>query len=141
MSQNTVRSIEKSIQKLNEWTNGITAKMQWEDREFAYTAIRAVLHALRDRLSVAEVADFGAELPLVIRGVYYEGWNPAKNPIKMGRSEFIKKVHSYFNYDPLVEPEKIIHMVFDVIHKHIPNGEMRDILTSLPKDIAKLVEA
>jgi uncharacterized protein (DUF2267 family) len=31
-----------------------------------------VLHALRDRLTVEEASDLAAQLPMLIRGLYYE---------------------------------------------------------------------
>jgi len=42
------------------------------DERRAYNALRAVLHALRDRLTTEEIAQFGAQLPTFVRGVYYE---------------------------------------------------------------------
>lgn len=41
-----------------------------------------MLHALRDRLTSDEVVHLGPELPMIIRGVYFEGFdikNPSRN--------------------------------------------------------------
>ncbi len=141
MAQNTVRGVEKSLQKLNEWLNEIEKELGLRGRQEAYDVLRSVLHTLRDRLPPAEVSDFAAELPLVIKGIYYDGWNPAKNPQKMDRFEFLRKVHSHFRYSIGVDPEKMVHAVFKTIHHHIPNGEMKDVKGALPKNLAQLIEA
>ncbi len=46
----------------------------------AYSALRAVLHALRDRLTAQQATHLGAQLPLLVRGIYYEGWHAAQKP-------------------------------------------------------------
>jgi uncharacterized protein (DUF2267 family) len=51
-------------------------------RNQSYSALRAVLHALRDRLTVAETAHLSAQLPMLIRGIYFKGWDPTKVPVR-----------------------------------------------------------
>jgi len=51
-----------------------------QDKRYAYRALRAVMHAIRDRLTVDETAQLAAQLPELIRGIYYEGWDPSRTP-------------------------------------------------------------
>ncbi len=67
---------DSTVQKTNIWLNDILEELHWEDRNKAYMALRTTLHALRDRLTLEEVAQFSAQLPMLIRGIYYEGWDP-----------------------------------------------------------------
>ena len=62
-----------------------------EKRE-AWKALRAVLHTVRDRLPLDVAVHFGAQLPMLIRGMYYEGWEPSKVPIKMTRESFLAAI-------------------------------------------------
>ena len=80
MSTTSLDVFDRTLQKTNMWLNQIMEIMGWEDRHAAYTALRAILHALRDRLTVQEAAQHAAQLPMLIRGIDYEGWNPAHTP-------------------------------------------------------------
>jgi uncharacterized protein (DUF2267 family) len=66
---------DRTLYKTHTWLKEIMEVLGTEDRHRAYMALRAVLHALRDRLTVEEVAQLGAQLPMLIRGLYYEGWD------------------------------------------------------------------
>ncbi len=76
MSATGLDVFDTTVQKTNIWLNDLMKVLGWQDRHKAYLALRATLHALRDRLTVDEVAHFGAQLPMLMRGFYYEGWDP-----------------------------------------------------------------
>ena len=66
---------DTTIQKTQVWLNDLMSELDWEDKPHkAYMALRTVLHALRDRLMVVVAVQLGAQLPMLIRGFYYEGW-------------------------------------------------------------------
>jgi uncharacterized protein (DUF2267 family) len=74
MSATALDVFETTVNKTNRWLNELMQIMGLKDRQKAYLALRAVLHALRDRLTLEQVAQLGAQLPMLIRGFYYEGW-------------------------------------------------------------------
>ena len=70
MSTTGLEVFDRTVQKTNSWLHDLMQVLQWADKHKAYLALRATLHALRDRLTVDEVAQLGAQLPMLIRGFY-----------------------------------------------------------------------
>ena len=71
MSMTGLDVFDKTIHITNEWLNDLMYEMNWTEKHKAYSAMRVCLHTLRDRLTVDEATHLGAQLPLLIRGVYY----------------------------------------------------------------------
>ena len=82
MSFTGVGSLDRRIGKSNAWLAGIEEGFGTHDRRLAYRVGRAWLHSLRDRLTVEVAAHFAAQLPELLRGVFYDGWNPSRVPLK-----------------------------------------------------------
>ena len=78
MSDPITRNFNASLQKTYEWLQHVEDALSTDDRPTAYHALRAVLHALRDRLTPVEACELAAELPAMLRGIYFEGWSPAE---------------------------------------------------------------
>lgn len=141
MSKVAIPVFETTLQKTHCWLKDLTTLMGWDDEHLSYSALKATLHALRDRLPVEIVAKLGAQLPLLIRGIYYEGWVPAHTPLKIHRLEdFLELVASYLNNDKLLpEVPLIAANVFRVMRNHLSEGEIDHIKKVLPAPIASLL--
>lgn len=137
MGMTGLDAFDTTVQESNAWLKDIMDEEGWKDRHRAYTALRIVLHLLRDRLPVDEAAQLASELPMLIRGVFYEGWNPSTNPKKRTREAFLSYVAQHFQNDPDINPEEVIRSVFAVISRHVSEGEISDIKNSLPEDLKK----
>jgi uncharacterized protein (DUF2267 family) len=139
MSVTTIPHIEASVHTTNVWLKELAQELGWEDRERVYHGLRSVLHALRNRLTMDEAADLGAQLPLLIRGLYYEGWDPSSAPVKERHKEaFLHHIAADFGDDPEVYPEGIAWAVFKVLMRHVSTGEIKDVLDVLPREIRSL---
>ena len=116
--------------------------LDWrEDRGRAYLALRAVLHALRDRLTVSEVADLAAQLPMVVRGFFYEGWHPAGKPTReRKKSDFFAHVGYEFPQQPPDDVARIVRGVFKLLSNRVSAGEIADVKSMMPRDIHALWE-
>jgi uncharacterized protein (DUF2267 family) len=102
-------------------------------------ALRATLHTLRDRLTVEEVAQLGAQLPMLIRGFYYEGWDPTGKPEKIRqREQFLAQIGKQLRGDDSVDPEQVARAVFTVLAKRVSEGEIEDVKQVLPAEIRDL---
>jgi uncharacterized protein (DUF2267 family) len=111
MSMTGVESFDATLQKTHIWLNEVMNELHWNDKCKAYSALRTTLHVLRDRLSVEEAAHLGAQLPMLIRGFYYEGWIPAGKPSKeRHQEEFLAPIREHFRNDPDIDPEQVTRM-------------------------------
>jgi uncharacterized protein (DUF2267 family) len=139
MSMTGLEVFDTTLQKTHIWLNDVMEELHWEDRFRGYKALRSGLHVLRDRLTVEEAAHFGAQLPMLIRGLYYEGWTPAGKPHKTrGKDEFLRPIREQFKGDPDIDPERVARAVFKVLGKRVTEGEIQDVKSMLPKDLAEL---
>ena len=93
MSVVGLESIEHTVQLTHTWINDLDARLGWDNKHRSYRLLRTVLQAIRDWLKVEEAVKFGAQLPELLRGVYYEQWQPAKAPVKKrSKVDFIARV-------------------------------------------------
>jgi uncharacterized protein (DUF2267 family) len=139
MSATGLSVFDTTVQKTNLWLKDLMQVLGWEQKQKAYDALRAVLHALRDRLTVDEVAHLGAQLPMLIRGIYYEGWDPARKPESVRhKDEFLARIGQQFRVDDDIDPEQIARAVFTVLENRISEGEIEDIESMLPAGLREL---
>lgn len=132
---------DTTLQKTHIWLNDLMGDLGWTDRQKAYLGLRSVLHALRDRLTVEEAVHLGAQLPMLIRGVYYEGWTPSRKPLReRHKEEFLAHIRQAFRDDDTVDPEEVVRAVFRLLAQRITTGEIEDIKHLLPKELRGLWE-
>ena len=134
---------DKALHKAHVWLNDIADEMgEGTTKQQAYAAMRAMLHALRDRLNVDEAAQLAAQLPVLVRGIYYEGWDPSKTPLKIRhRDEFLELVRKNLGKTDNVDPVQAARAVFAVLRKHVTEGEIKDVVDELPHEIRELLGA
>src|SRR5215475_2158780 len=138
MSRTGVDSLDRSIDKTNAWLADVAANFGTEDRRLAYRVTRSWLHTLRDRLPVPIAAHIAAQLPELLRGVFYEGWNPSKVPVKYSKDEYIAR----FARDAQIHQTEVPRagrLVTSAFGKHLSAGAMNEALGALPADIRRLV--
>ncbi len=136
MSMAGLPVFDTTIQKTNLWLHEIMEDLEWDDRHKAYQALRAVLHVVRDHLPVTEAVHFGTQLPMLVRGFYYEGWRPTGKPVKDHSAEkFLSDVAEHFPKDPEIDAEKVTRTVLSLLADHIPGGEIEKIMNVMPKPL------
>lgn len=139
MSQTGVTAFDSSLQTTNIWFNDILDRLGWQDHQRAYHALRAVLHALRDRLPLEQVTALAAQLPMLVRGFYYEGWHPHGKPAReRHREEFLAHIAAAFRDDSDVDPRQVTRAVLQVLQKHITAGEIESVKRCLPGELQEL---
>src|SRR5436309_14932257 len=141
MTTTGCRAFDATLDKTNQVLKEIEEAYGWpqDRRQQSYDSLSAVLHALRDRLSMAEAADLGAQLPMLIRGLYYEGWDPSRVPIKLSRDEFLERIRRDFTFSIEGSIEQLVRTVLHALRSYITDGEWADIVSTLPKDLVPLL--
>jgi uncharacterized protein (DUF2267 family) len=135
MSTTSVEAFNHTMEKSHEWLTELCWEGRFESVEQAYSSLRAVLHSLRDRLTVDEAVHLAAEMPMLIRGMYYEGWRPAQAPNRDRTVEqFCASIEEGLK-GGRIEPEWAARAVFHLLDRKISAGELRDVTHMLPRDI------
>jgi len=134
-----VAALEHTVQETNIWLKALAEQLHFEERHYAYNALRAVLHTLRDRLTPEVAVHLGAELPMLVRGLYYEGWHMAGKPIKdRSAQEFadhvLKQLPPRFPMDPLT----VSKGVFKLLWEKLDPGESAKVIDHLPLQLRGL---
>ena len=141
MAKQKFISLDRSTQKTKEWLHEIQDELGWKNENMVYLATRSVLQTLRDRLPVEEAIEFADELPMVMKGMYYEGYSPGGKPEKLKkREEFFQKVQDRSSNKP-IKSEEATKAVFHTLEKKLSGGgEIDQVKKNLPKDIQKFWE-
>ena len=116
--------IEHTVAKNYDWLQLISERAGLEGSHLAYQALRAVLYVLRDRVEPDVAAHFSAQLPLLLRGVFYEGWDPAKTPIRLSLAEFLERVENEANLKGTSAAQDTARAVLSVCWDELGEGMM-----------------
>lgn len=138
MSTQHLEVLDSTLQKTHQWIDAIALDSH-TDRHTAYQALRAVLQTLRDRLPADEAAHFSAQLPLLIRGVFYEGYRPAEVPVSLSREQFLERVRQKIVTGRSVDALTLTRQVFSTMEGFLCEGELDKIVDVLPRDFLDLL--
>lgn len=138
MSATGLDVFDKTLQTTNTWLDEIMTELG-PDRHVAWHALTAVLHALRDRLPLEVAVHLGAQLPMLVRGVYYDQWHLGPD-VERYRSldEFLERVGRGLKTTKPVSRLKVAEAVFAVLARHVTAGQLDKVREALPEDIRAL---
>jgi uncharacterized protein (DUF2267 family) len=139
MSTTGLEVFDSTLQQTNEWLGDISAALGWGDRQLAYEALRGTLHAVRDHLPVDEAAHLSAQLPMLVRGIFYEGWDPSRVPVReRSREEFLRRVAEAFRGAARVSPEEAARAVLMVLAGRVSAGQFDQVRAMMPEEVRGL---
>jgi uncharacterized protein (DUF2267 family) len=132
--------LDTSLQRTHEWLHDVGLELGFDNERAAYAALRATLHAVRDRLPVELVAHLGAEMPMLVRGIYYDGWHPSAAELKAAHAQdFCESMRRELQgHDELQDAERVAHSVLRVIDQRTEPGQVEHVLDALPKEVRGL---
>jgi uncharacterized protein (DUF2267 family) len=140
MTVASAHSIERSVHKTNEWLKDLAADLGVDDRDDAWRILRGYLHVLRDRLTIDESAQLAAQLTHLIRGVFYEGFDPGHQAKKIRHADvFLARLAEAAELPDAQQAARAAVACTRVLSKHITGGELDDVLAQLPPEIRSIL--
>ncbi len=138
MSTTGLAVFDTTVNETNTWLEAVQAEVCCGRHE-AYVAMRAVLHALRDRLSPGGAMRLAAQLPLLLKGVFVEGWRPDDTPVRTHTAEaFVKQVADRLPAAFEFDASYVTRAVITVLWKQMHAGAIAKAKRQVPADIREL---
>lgn len=128
-----------TVQESNAWLQSLMRRLRTDDVHLAYLMLRAACHALRDRLGPQNAVNFGAQLPMLLRGMLFEGWHIASTPTsEQTAQQFLDQARARLPAMLAADAERGVRATFAVICERIDGGEVRKLVAVLPADLHRL---
>lgn len=135
MTTTGLEVFDKTMHTANLWLKEINEEIG-PDRQLAWRVLGVGLRALRDRVPADDAAHLGAELPLIIRGAYYDQYRPSAQPkVVRSREAFLAQIADGLGDVRPVDPETAARAVFGVLTRHMPEGQIAKTRNALPKEL------
>ena len=132
MAMHPIEALNTAVTTTEEWIDDVERRLGWTDRNRVYLVLVASLHALRDAVARDEAIYIGAQLPALLRGLYYEGWHPGVRSAARTRVAFLERIHDGVHRDPGVDPEQVARAVFALLAARLPAAEVEDAKAASP---------
>ncbi|MCC7250567.1 DUF2267 domain-containing protein [Hyphomicrobium sp.] len=131
-------SIARTVQQTQEWLKELRDNAGLADEEEALAVLRVVLHQLRDRLTPEEAVELAAQLPTIVRGIFYEGWRPSRTPERIRSKEKFLDEITIKLLPRRIPPERAVKDVLALVAHHCDPGEISQVIDQLPADLKRL---
>ena len=132
-------ALDKLVQSAHIWLKDLMYELNQSEADQTFHLLQATLQTLRDRLPAVEAVHLGAQLPAVIRGIYYEGWKFSETPVKSKtKEEFLERITEKYNAPLGVDTETAARAVFKLLYHHISEGEVKKIKNVTPEQLREL---
>ena len=140
-------NFDKYAQEGNTFINNLAKELEHpEETGRTGMVLRAVLHSLRERITMSESLHLLSQLPMFLKAIYADNWKFREKPLRINtKDEFITEVEDYqkqfgeqdFNWEK--STEEIIKIVFRTLDTYVSKGEFQDITDQLPKELKDLL--
>ncbi|MCC7025284.1 MAG: DUF2267 domain-containing protein [Thermomicrobiales bacterium] len=141
MTRTGLEVFDSTVHETYAWLRDIGEILGDNDRHHAYLALRGTLHALRDQLPIDESAQLSAQLPMLVRGIYFEGWDPGPAPPRgESREQFLDRVNREVERTrwATFNPENEARAVLRVLADRVSAGQVQEVKHNLPEPVREL---
>lgn len=131
MAATGVEVWDRTLHITNVWLDEIMESIG-PDRHVAWHALSAVLRTLRDRLPLELAVHLGAQLPLLVRGAFYDQWHVGGHPLPRSVEDFLMLVEDNIGASRPVSSADATAAVFRTLSHHVDPGQIRKVTAALP---------
>jgi uncharacterized protein (DUF2267 family) len=117
-------------------------------RDKAGRILRAILYAIRSRINLDESLQVIAQLPMALKGVYVDQWDPWLSFHRIHNlDEFIRQVRKYdktaagYDFGNDESAKRAIQAVFRTLGHYLSDGEFRDVIAVLPLELKEFLKS
>ena len=136
MTERGIHAFDGALQDANVWLKAIMDRLETEDPQLGMMALRGALHALRDRIGPGNAVHLGAQLPTLVRGIYYEAWQPERTPSRERHGEaFLQHVARKVRPGVAFDADAAVRAVFEVMWERIDPGEISKLIRMFPHEL------
>jgi uncharacterized protein (DUF2267 family) len=138
MATTGLEVFDKTLHTTNQWLDEICAEIG-PDRHLAWHVLGAVLRSIRDELLIGQSAHLAAQLPLLVRGAYFDQYRPAAQPLAdRSQEDFTARIRQELSGSRPVRPDLAATAVMRTLNRHITEGQIKKARDALPKGIRAL---
>ena len=130
---------DHAAQEGNLWLRKLDERLDPDNAGQSYLALRATLQVLRDRLTPEQAVHLSAQLPMAVRGMFFEGWKMSRTPTRLHSiDDFCDEVAALLPASFTLDVTASVAAVFDVIWSEVDPGETAKIIEAMPRPLHKL---
>jgi uncharacterized protein (DUF2267 family) len=135
MATTGLEVFDRTLHTTNLWLDEINAEIG-PDRHLAWHVLGAVLRSIRDEMQVEQSAHFAAQLPLLIRGAYFDQYRPATQPAEhRSHDDFIARIQHEMDGARPVNVQQAAAAVMRTLNRHVTEGQVKKVRDALPKGV------
>jgi uncharacterized protein (DUF2267 family) len=138
-AQTHIDLFDTTLHETYGWIRDVLRETGWEDRHYALQGLRGVLHAVRDEITADQSGHLSAQLPTLLRGIYFEGWDPSRAPATDRTGEaFVDRIRPNFTgYGEAIDFKWLAGCVLRVLKNRVP-GEYEKLKATMPKEVRQI---
>jgi uncharacterized protein (DUF2267 family) len=131
--------LHASLQETGEWLAGLSPAASRRDAGETCSILLAILHVIRDRLGLKEAARLAAHLPLLIRGFYYDGWDPRSRPRELrSKEELLERIRAACPGAEESDAQAVARVALGFLAQKATRHERRELKRLLPVPLREL---
>jgi len=136
----------KYAAKGNEVVNMLSEDLK-VPRDMAGRILRAVLHAVRNHLGIDESLQVISQLPMALKAVYVDGWNPSRSFRRIHHlAEFLDEIRNEdsnqagYDFGNNQRAQEAVRAVFRTLNYFLSKGELADLAAVMPAEIGDFIK-